>query len=283
MSTITKIFVILTLILSIAYCAAAAFLFAYSHDYKLKFEDEQKAHQATTEAKDAVIAELTSKVEGYEEQITSLNTENAALKRDNDELKGTLDEKARELDDLKSAHKTLNESHLTISRTVEDLESRVMEQSDRITGLEENLDKAEERNDNLTAELTVLKDDQEKLENKLIATRKELKTSEDSRREYEDIIRRLQEAGIKIPPILVPAEPIHGQVLAVDPDTDIVVLSVGANGNVTKGMKLSIYRDDAFVGSVTVISVFPDMSSARILRGMTLREIMPGDNVTNRF
>ena len=38
MSTLTKIFVVLTLLLSIAYCVAAAFLYTYSEDYKKKFD-----------------------------------------------------------------------------------------------------------------------------------------------------------------------------------------------------------------------------------------------------
>ena len=92
-----------------------------------------------------------------------------------------------------------------------------------------------------------------------------------------------QDAGIDIPRTIVEADPVHGQVLAVDSETDLVVISIGNNAHVTKGMKLSVYREDNFVGSLSVISVYPDMSSARILRELTQREVQPGDNVTNQF
>ena len=75
------------------------------------------------------------------------------------------------------------------------------------------------------------------------------------------------------------AAPIHGKILAVDPETDIVVISVGANAHVAKGMKLNAYREDKLVGRIVIISVFQDMSSARIVKEMTRQELKPGDSV----
>ena len=51
MNTLSKVFVILTLLLSIAYFVAAAFLFAYKQDFKAKYETEKAARQEDVKAK----------------------------------------------------------------------------------------------------------------------------------------------------------------------------------------------------------------------------------------
>lgn len=283
MSTLTKVFVVLTLVLSIGYCVAAALLFAYSHDYRMKYEAEQADHQETRDEKNQEIADLNSKVEGYEKQIDALEADREKLKRDNSELEKDLDEKQHAFDDLDRTYKTLNDAHMTLTRTVGDLEDRLAGQQDKIDDLQTRLTEIDDEKNKLAMELTTLKDDKDRLEDKLVATRKELHDNEEKRKEYEDVLARLEKMGVNIPEIIVRAEPVHGQILAVDPETDIVVISIGANAHVTKGMKLSVYREDKFVGSIKVISVFPDMSSARILRELTRREVQPGDNVTNRF
>lgn len=283
MSTVSKIFVVLTLLLSIGYCVAAAFLFAYSHDYRIKYEDEKAAHEESRKQKDREIANLKSKVEGHEKQIDALEAEGEKLKRDNDELKNDLDEKQRLYDDLDRANKTLNETHETLMRMADDLKNHLKEEQENVTALKDKLAEAEEKNNALTNELAVLKDDKNKIEKKLLATRKEFHKNEETLKGYEDILAKLEASGINVRVIPVTAEPVHGRVLAVDSETDIVVISVGANAHVTKGMKLSVYREDKFVGSISIISVFPDMSSARILREETQREVQPGDNVTNQF
>lgn len=283
MSTLSKIFVVLTLLLSIGYCVAAAFLFAYSQDYRAMYEEEQAEHKKDVEEGKDKISALESNVTTLTSQNTALDDESKKLTRDNSELNGKLADTQQRLEDVDQAYKTLNETHMTLARTNADNLENLKSERKEVANLNDRLKEAIEQNDDLTNETVMLKDDKDKLNKKLLATRKELHKSEEKLKEYEDVLARIESSGIKIPDILLEAEPMHGQVLAVDPETDIVVISVGNNANVAKGMKLSVYREDKFVGSLSVISVFEDMSSARILRELTQREVLPGDNVTNQF
>jgi predicted nuclease with TOPRIM domain len=177
----------------------------------------------------------------------------------------------------------LNTSHTTLMRVCDDLRKNLKEEQDKNEKLRAQLAVMENKNDRLTKELAILTDDNRKLDKKLISLRKELHASEEVRLKQEAVLARLKEMGYDLEDIIVRAEPVNGQVLAVDPETDIVVISVGENAHVTKGMGLHIYRGTSYVGKIIVISVFPDMSSGRIIRSHTKREVKPGDNVTNRF
>ncbi len=283
MNTLTKVFVVFTLLLSIAYCVAAAFLFTYSKDYKDLYEREQQAHENTRQTMQDEIDKLSSDLKSANGRIFSLEEANNKLTRDITELTNKYNEKCQEYDNLDLQFKKLNTAHTTLVRTCEDLRQNLKEERDKNEKLRAQLAVMENKNDNLTKELAILSDDNRKLDKKLIALRKELHASEEVRLKQEAILTKLKEMDIKVEDILVRAEPVHGQVLAVDPETDIVVVSVGENAHVTKGMNLSIYRDDKYVGRIIVISVFPDMSSGRIIRSHTQREVKPGDNVTNRF
>ncbi len=284
MSTLSKIFVVLTLLLSIGYCVAAAFLYAYSQDYKAMYEKEQADHAATVEKKDEEISGLNSDIVTLTGQNVAFERDSEKLKRDNSDLNSKLTEKQQAFKDLDQAYKTLNESHMTLTRTADDLKNNLKAEQEKVNRLRELLAKSTGKNDALTKEMAVLKDDKDKIDKKLLATRKELHKNDEKLKEYENVLLKLESIGIDVPSIIIQGgEPIHGQVLAVDPETDLVVISIGKNGHVTKGMKLSVYREDDFVGSLSVISVFADMSSARILRDLTPREVQPGDNVTNQF
>ena len=283
MSIISKIFVILTLLLSIGYCVAAAFLFAYSQDYKAMYGKEKGEHARNIEEKEGEISGLKSDVTTLKSQNTALVTDGEKLKRDNSELDSKLMDTKQRFEDVDQAYKTTNESLMTLTRTVDDLKNNLEVEQEKRDKLRERLAEAMEENEEFTNEMAVLKDDKDKIEKKLLATRKELHKNEEMLKEREDVLAKLQDAGIDIPRTIVETELVHGQVLAVDSGTDLVVISIGNNAHVTKGMRLSVYREDKFVGSLSVISVFADMSSARILRELTQREVHPGDNVTNKF
>lgn len=284
MSTLSKIFVVLTLLLSIGYCVAAAFLFAYSQDYKAQYEKEQDLRKEDSQKSEVEISGLKSDVTALTSQSDALEKDNDKLKRDNTEVHADLKESQRAFIDMDQAYKTLNTAHVATVRIADDLKNSLEAEQEKVERLKKQIAEATDKNEGLTNEIAVLKDDKDKIDKKLLATRKELHKNEEMRNEYESILAKLEASGIDVGVVVVNGgDPVHGQVLAVDSETDIVVISIGDDAGVVKGMKLSVYREDNFVGSLSVISVYPDMSSARILRELTQKEVQPGDNVTNQF
>jgi tetratricopeptide (TPR) repeat protein len=73
------------------------------------------------------------------------------------------------------------------------------------------------------------------------------------------------------------------QVLAVKPDTGVVMISAGSNQGVTPGYQFTIARgDDQYVSKVQVDRVYPDMSSGKVIVGMQKREIEMHDRAIGK-
>ena len=79
---------------------------------------------------------------------------------------------------------------------------------------------------------------------------------------------------------VIPTAPVRGSVLAVRADTNIVMLSVGVDDQVTQGLELTISRGNDYIGKVRVERVFADMCSARILPDLTKGDIREGDDAS---
>jgi tetratricopeptide (TPR) repeat protein len=65
--------------------------------------------------------------------------------------------------------------------------------------------------------------------------------------------------------IALPGAPVLGKVLAVRPEVNLVMLSVGSDDGVKRGCRFTITRGERRIGTVEVEKVFTDMSSARII------------------
>jgi hypothetical protein len=72
---------------------------------------------------------------------------------------------------------------------------------------------------------------------------------------------------------------LRGEVVAVDPKYDFVVLNVGSNHGVVEHGELLVNRDGQLVGRLRVASVEPSMSIANVMPGWRNGEIVEGDQV----
>ena len=88
-------------------------------------------------------------------------------------------------------------------------------------------------------------------------TRRFLRMAEDAhiRRDDKDRAHRIAQPGA----------PILGKVLAVRPEVNLVILSVGSDDGVKRGYRFTISRGERRIGTVEVEKAFADMSSARII------------------
>ena len=89
-----------------------------------------------------------------------------------------------------------------------------------------------------------------------------------------------QQLGFE-PQKLVPD--MDGQVVAVNGEQGIVVLSVGSNDGVESGHEFTVFRKDTFIGKVRATKVTPDLSGARILYLHDAASVNVGDSATTRI
>jgi len=72
---------------------------------------------------------------------------------------------------------------------------------------------------------------------------------------------------------------LKGNVLAVDPKYDFVVLDIGAASGVEKNGRLLVNRDSKLVAELKVTRVEKDRSIADIIAGRKIRDVLAGDRV----
>ena len=121
----------------------------------------------------------------------------------------------------------------------------------------------------------------------LIASQKEKARLEKDLHHESWMIEKLIDQGVPVrdlvygPGTALPQVAIHGKVLAVRPQVNLVMVSVGKDDQVRKGYRFTVYRDEEYIGKVEVENVFNDMCSARILPDWTKKSIKEGDDVSS--
>lgn len=115
------------------------------------------------------------------------------------------------------------------------------------------------------AETVKLRDEKARLEKELHGFRRLLAGHEEPRRAEQ------------------PQGHIHCKVLAVRPDINLVVLSVGRDDQVKRGHRFYVYRGETYVAKVEVEKAFAETCSARILPGWLKEPIREGDDAATGF
>jgi len=208
------------------------------------------------------------------------------------------DQKVQAQNDLRSTRKTLKETQDTLDQTKIQLtdaknaeqkaENNLAQANIKIDDLSGRLTKASQERDDAQTQLESYKSSG--LTSKQVAdldkTLKQTQTALDVATEEKLLmthaIARLQNQineliGSNIV-VTLPAG-LKGQVMAVDPKWDFVVLNVGENQGVLQDGELLVSRDGKLVAKVIVRSVQRDRCIANLVPGWKLGDVYEGDQV----
>jgi hypothetical protein len=146
---------------------------------------------------------------------------------------------------------------------------------DRNQTLTQENDSLRGENQNLLAELTAertraaeLADAKSVLESRNDELKAELAQARERIELDEEVFAELQRRNIEAYRVIQQFKTypdIEGRVVTVDPETNLVVLSVGSKDQVRKNFEFTVYRDDDFVATVNVFDVREDKCAARIV------------------
>lgn len=285
MNFFAKIFVVINLVLSIVFLGVAATLLSQKWDYKMKFETEKKKFDQTKQKDDIRIQNLDGQLETSRKD---LDTKNARIR----EIESTLDDTKSSFQEQIKENERLNNQAAKLSDSFKNIERDIKEKDRRITELERQRDNESRKAEEALREKELAQDEQQRLEIQLNNTLGQLAEKDKSIAsqqkelwEARQIIRVLQDSGVKIP-LLVgarKAKPVDGVIQAVSIDVPLVIISVGRNEQVNKGDEFTVFRGSEYIGRVTVEEVYPDASAARIIRDLTKKKIEKGDSVTTRI
>jgi hypothetical protein len=283
MSILAKVFVIINLVFSIAYLSVTGALYHHKEDWREAFVKVTKDYRTLKERDDGVISTFENRVKELTEYINKLENNIAELMARIDDI-GQKYRNART--DLAIETQELALLLVDHSRIIGILEGK----EKRISDLTQERDYFQRKFNEIMAQKNTAENQVARLTKMLLDTRKDLS---DLRKDYvacrDDlndkklIIQKLNDFGIPVAKIVLlkPPPPIDGEVVAYDPDTRLVLLSVGRQDKVEEGYEFTIYRGTRFIGRAKVEKVLPDLCGARVI--FEVAKIQKGDLAATRL
>lgn len=283
MSILTKIFVVLVTIFSVALVGMMVSFVARTEDWKSKYEDEKaRANSADTTARfrQEQIKQLTDK---ESERVAMLSAEKNRLDAELSALQTRANAAAAELAEV-SQQKNKSEadvSQLTSAvKLLTDINQSVKQELDKrreeVISSETKRIQLADRNNELQGQVDTLQRERKSLNERLVALEKSL---DDLRMKVTSAAPTSDSVTPAPPSEFVPDVAIRGQVVATDKADSVtfVKINVGSTDRVRENTKFIIHRGNTYVGTMVVTNVDSKASAGRLTLGQG--EIKPGDEV----
>ncbi len=281
MSALAKFFVVFNLVLTVFFFGASATLYLARQNWRLAHEDfrsQARAELAQLQEKNNSVVGENSRLEQNVSRLKS-ELENTGLTNKNLREENSDKEKR-----LQGAQQQVQSAQEAVAQTSKLLESKEARNSDLLgqlqaanTSRDEALTSAESANSAANS----IRLDLEKSQQELHALRVAMNELNEDHEELSLKYNALRDRCPGGAPEAVPL--IEGQIVDVDTEEDLVVLSVGRDDNVEEGHSFTVYRGDSFVGKVEVFRVYPGLSGARVLYTKPGEEVARGDQASTRI
>ena len=222
-----------------------------------------------------------------------------------EKIEATMAERDQEKKEKEIAQRDLASTKKTLKKTEEDLTTTKKELASTKTKLESEIARADEldkQKTELTTQLTTVKGERDAAQQKLVQwdvlqvtpegvkkTMADLKATQKERDVYvaenKTLLRERNKLQAKLDDLIGPNQDpelpigLKGQVVAVDPKYDFVVLNIGGNQGVLERGVMLVNRRGKLVAKVRIASVSPDRSIANVLPEWKQAEIIEGDQV----
>lgn len=287
MSTLTKIFVVLLAVFSIAFTMSTISFVAQSNNWRELAQGYQTEAQATDAQLRSVLASSAAEVASARDAINAHVARLNAVQADyQDALQQVADLKAQLAETRASSNSLQSTARLLAGelkvgqagwaeqrKQRDDLERRNL-------GLEKrNLDLSDRVNEQ-TAKLIVMQKYQRQLEeqNKILQDENQ-HLGQIRRRTEQGDVNALAEVGRpRVTPISpVASSPIRGEITEVS--GQLATVSVGTADGVANGMLFVIYRGLDYIGDLEILKVEPNQAAGRVVRSRGAPRI--GDKVAD--
>lgn len=286
MSALTKIFVVLVALLSVAYVGAMIPFVANTTNWKQKYEEMESARALAREAgrakqqqldemrsaRQAELDELSGQINALKEEIREHQTRHAAQAV-------TLRDRGFEIDKLRASDESLK-STIDIqtrtthaqSRELTDRREKMRMQAVRMVEMEHRNNELQNDNDALTQQLRFFREENVELAN----VRERLEAKIDLI--PNDVASRYWDASAEIE--VDPSHNIEGRITGVRTlaGETFVEVNTGRTDGVLPGMRFFVQRGEQFVGVLVVTTVEPRRAAGRMKLIKT--DVAEGDRIS---
>jgi predicted nucleic acid-binding Zn-ribbon protein len=281
MSTLSKLFVVMILVLALVLLGVNATLFAMRADFKHKFVEEARHHYATQVVKSAELADAANRIDALTKSYDVLKGQNATLDTEITNLKGQIASLTTENGVKQTALDKQTAALETIGRA---LDTQLQQINDAMAKVEEKTkqyNQAKRDQLNATQDLQYQRQETERLSKDLGALEENYQELARDRQRLQETIAHLNAAGIRTD-VIAPRKALSGKVTAVATELDLVVISIGRDAGVNEGDEFTVYRGNVFVGKIVIDRVDRPWASGRVvLKGKEEPRI--GDDASNNI
>lgn len=277
MSALTKVFVILIFLISVSTAAILAALYGQRVDWHDKFIKEVNQHYYSIQVLRAEAEAREIEIRNKEKVIEAKDQKIAALQNELNSKEGNIVLLKNQLTDLSGKFQQTLEHTEALNRNLAVLIGLQQELQVANAALREQRNQAVNERQQAQTELFDLKG---RLENVMADLQRAEEAYIDTSRDFETlqkVVDGMRERGIDVD--VVPSPRLDAKVRGTAPELGLVVISVGADEGVTRGMKFTVFRGPEFVCTVTIENVERTWASGRVL----VKQMDPrvGDDVTN--
>jgi hypothetical protein len=284
-NTLSKVFVVVNLVFAAFFCAFTLTLYSKRVDWKDACKQWEMKYDNFEKEKEAEIAQVTKEREALKDTLAITVSRNKTLYEKNAEYQQDLKNQSVARYEAEQERRLLTDR---IEAATLELDRRYkhIERMHRIVLTQQKaLEISKSNMRNALNERMEMENEANNARHRLVASQKEMQRLEKDLHHNSWVIQKLQGSGVPVQDIVFgageqPDIEIHGKVLAVRPEVNLVMVSVGTDQKVRKGYRFTVFREDRYIGKVEVEKVFDNMCSARILSDWTKEKVKEGDDVS---
>jgi len=282
MSNVLKIFIVLNFVLAIVFVAVAATLLGKADNWKKEYDQLKKTSQA--ELSDMTTDRNTWKTKQTETNasLNGVTNERDSFKKDVVSLGEQLTETKREKEKLGASLNELTEVNKTFGTQIESAMKDRETYAKRMATAEENARSAMSAKETAEDESRRLEQKIESLGEEIAQLNRDLADARSDLAKNKNLVKIAVDRGFDIGN-LIATPAITAVVQRVNPELKFVMLSVGRDQKVSKGMRFHISRDGSYVGEVQVDYVYPKACSASFVTQKDGAAFQAGDNANTRL
>ena len=282
MSTLSKIFVVLLLVVSLCYLGVSVMLFTQRIDWPQKLDLERARHAESIKIRDLQIAHKQAEIDQARAVERELTGRLGLLETEKKDLHERLTRAMVDFDELKTqvAQLITRQGELTdqlkaSQRNAEELRKQLDEKRLEAETTRAERDQANYELQQARRELEVVNKNYSELERQTVELAKEK-----DKQQY--VLQELVRQGIPVTEIAAHDVPknLSGKIMSVSEQFNVAIVSIGQDDGVKVGYPFTIYRSDKFVARGTVEKVERDWCVVRWDPGLVKDKVQVGDDVT---
>jgi hypothetical protein len=282
MNTVAKILIVVNLVLAGAFLASAGNFLGQMDHWKAKYETQTEVMQTEIDdlnrllkeeqAKSALVLTQSREMEG---QLKKAEEEAAQTRIQNDLLKEAHNQAATSLTQATAA---LEQAQATIQsnrQMIDALQNERAANAEALRVAQEAKEAAIRTKSEMEQQVENLLEEKQTLQAQLETTKAELRSA---RLTAQTAVARAGGAGDV--PMDQPAH--HGQILSVDTEANVAIISLGSEDGVRPGFRYTVSRGSEYVTMIEITDVQAKQSAGRSIVSLQKHDIQRGDRVMSR-